>query len=109
MVIADAAVRLPVLQAERRHTSAAARSTAPSGSGKLFPLLSARLSIPRHALGLKQYGPRCPPRSKMSDKKHTAASLGHSEELRVEYTPCQTVPEVIHFGEELSKSLPFFA
>ena len=42
----------------------------------------------------------------MSDKKETAASLGHSEELRIEYAPCQTVPELVHFGQEPSESLP---
>ena len=45
----------------------------------------------------------------MSDKKETAASLGHSEELRIEYAPRQTVPELVHFGQELSESLPAFA
>lgn len=47
--------------------------------------------------------------SKMSDKKDTAASLGHSEELRIKYPPRQTVPELVHFGQELSESLPTFA
>ena len=64
--------------------------------------------IPAQAVGLKQnldggFG------SKTSDKKETAASLGHSEELRIEYAPCQTVPELVHFGQELSESLPTFA
>lgn len=47
--------------------------------------------------------------SKMSDKKEAAAPLGHSEELRIEYAPRQTVPELVHFGQELSESLPTFA
>ena len=47
--------------------------------------------------------------SKMSDKKDTAASLGHSEELRIKYPPRQTVPELVHFGQELSESLPILA
>ena len=45
----------------------------------------------------------------MSDKKDTAASLGHSEELRIEYPPRQAVPEFVHLGQELSESLPAFA
>lgn len=45
----------------------------------------------------------------MSDKKDTTASLGHSEELRIKYAPRQTVPELVHFGQELSESLPTFA
>ena len=47
--------------------------------------------------------------SKASDKKDTAASLGHSEELRIEYPPRQTVPELVHLGQELSESLPTLA
>lgn len=47
--------------------------------------------------------------SKMSDKKEAAASLGHSEELRIEYAPRQAVPELVHFGQELSESLPILA
>ena len=64
--------------------------------------------IPAQAVGLKEYfcGALV---SKTADKEHAAASLGHSEELRVEYAPCQTVPEVIHFGEELAESSPLFA
>lgn len=45
----------------------------------------------------------------MSDKKDTAASLGHSEKLRIEYAPRQAVPELVHFGQELSESLPILA
>ena len=47
-----------------------------------------------------------PPVSKTSDKEHTAAPLGHSEELRVQNSPCEAVPEVIHFCEELPESRP---
>lgn len=64
--------------------------------------------IPSHAFGLKQNldgGAG----SKASDKKDTAAALGHSEELRIEYAPRQTVPELVHFGQELSESLPTLA
>lgn len=45
----------------------------------------------------------------MSDKKDALASLGHTEELRIEYAPCQTVPELVHLGQELSESLPSLA
>ena len=45
----------------------------------------------------------------MSDKKQTAASLGHSEELRVQHSPCETIPEFIHFAEQLSESAPVLA
>lgn len=87
---------------------ACARSAASSSAGKLLPLFTARLRIPRQAIGLKEnlcggFG------SKMSDKKQTAASLGHSEELRVQNSPCETIPEFIHFPEQLSESPPIFA
>ena len=47
--------------------------------------------------------------SKASDKKDTLASLGHAEELRVKNAPCHTIPERIHFGQQLSESLPTLA
>lgn len=87
---------------------ACATSASSSTFGKLFPLFRARFKIPSHALGLNKNldgGAG----SKMSDKKETAASLGHSEELRIEYAPRQTVPELVHFGQELSESLPILA
>ena len=34
--------------------------------------------------------------SKTSNKEHTLASLGHTEKLRIQYSPCQTIPERIH-------------
>ena len=64
--------------------------------------------IPSHAFRLNEYFDGGAG-SKTSDKKETAASLGHSEELRIEYAPCQTVPELVHFGQELSESLPILA
>ena len=45
----------------------------------------------------------------MSDKKQTAAPLGHSEELRVQYSPCETIPEFIHLSEQLSESVHILA
>ena len=63
------------------------------------------------AVGLKQYfaSPLRPGLSKTSDNEQTPASLGHSEELRVQNSPCETVPEVIHFCEELPESRPALA
>ena len=43
----------------------------------------------------------------MSDKKDTAASLGHSEELSVKHSPCKTIPEFIHLPEEGTKGSSF--
>lgn len=85
-----------------------ARSASSSCGGKGFPLFSARRIIPSQAFRLNEYldgGAG----SKTSDKKETAASLGHSEELRIEYAPRQTVPELVHFRQELSESLPILA
>lgn len=73
--------------------------------GKGLPLLSARLMIPRQAFALKKYF-RATHGSKTSNKEHTFASLGHAEKLRIQYSPCQTIPERIHFGQELAVSLP---
>lgn len=47
--------------------------------------------------------------SKASDKKDTLASLGHAEELRVKYPPCQTIPERIQGFEQASEILPIRA
>lgn len=65
-------------------------------SGKGLPLVSARRIIPRHAFALKKYF-RATHGSKTSDKKHTLASLGHTEELRVQYSPRQAIPPPSHF------------
>lgn len=64
--------------------------------------------IPSHAFLLKQYFDGGAG-SKTSDKKETAPSLGHSEELRIKYPPRHAVPEFVHFGQQLSESLPAFA
>lgn len=76
------------------------RSADSSCGGKLLPLLSARRMIPTQVFLLKQYLCGTSRVSKTSDKEHTAASLGHSEELRVQNSPRQTVPEVIQRGQE---------
>lgn len=62
--------------------------------------------IPAQALGLKKYLAGTSWVSKTSDKKHTAASLGHSEELRVQNSPRHTIPERIHGFEQASEILP---
>lgn len=61
--------------------------------------------IPSQALELKEYVGGASV-SKMADNEHTAASLGHSEELRVQYPPRQTVPELVQRGQQASESLP---
>lgn len=102
------------------HTVCAAIA-APSGIGKLLPLDFARRKIPLKALGLKQYFSRCGPVSKASDKKDTPAALcdrpdesvtvpvKYSGKLRVENSLRHTVPEFIHFREQLPESSPMFA
>ena len=52
--------------------------------------------IPAQAFALKQYLSGTLWVTKASDKEETAASLGHSEELRIQNSPCQTIPEAIH-------------
>ena len=79
-------------------------------SGKGFPRFSARRIIPSQALALKEYlcGVRA---SKNSDKEDAPAALrdrpeestrrpvAYSAELRIEYSPRQTVPEFIQLRE----------
>lgn len=80
--------------------------------GKGFPLLSARRSIPAQALGLKEYFRRSPEVSKDPDSKETPAALGHSEELRVQNTPPDSVslststPDASHLPEEALEVCP---
>lgn len=63
--------------------------------------------IPAQALALKKYFRGKFLVSKTSDNKHTAASLGHSEKLRVQNSPRQTIPEVIQRGQEAPKVVSF--
>lgn len=63
-------------------------NAASSSSGKAFPLLSARLMIPAQAFALKKYRGGTSPVSSVDDKEHTFASLGHTEELSVQHSPC---------------------
>jgi hypothetical protein len=39
----------------------------------------------------------------MSDNEHTAAALGHSEELSVKHSICEPIPEFCHRPEEGTK------
>jgi len=77
-------------------------NAASSCGGKARCRLSARLSIPAAAFGLKEYfgwawG------TKMSDNEHSAATLGDSEELAIENAPRHTVPEFVQRIEEDSE------
>lgn len=72
-------------------------NAASSSSGKAFPLLSARLMIPAQAFALKKYRGGTSPVSSVDDKEHTFASLGHTEELSVQHSPC-TPPIRPEFG-----------
>lgn len=73
-------------------------------AGKARPLRLARSRIPRADALVKQYGSSWADiGSNMSDNEHTAASLGHSEELSVENSPRQSVPAVFQRGEERSE------
>ena len=64
-------------------------NAASSSSGKAFPLLSARLMIPAQAFALKKNRGGTSPVSSVDDKEHTLASLGHTEELSVQHSPCR--------------------
>ena len=59
-------------------------------SGSVFPRFSARLRIPAHALGLKQYFSGAF-RSKICDKVDSLPSLGDSPKLSVIHTPGNAV------------------
>lgn len=77
-----------------------------STGGKERPRLSARRIIPSHAVGLKKYSCGAS-RHRMSDKKHTAAPLGYSEELSVQHSPRESIPAVFQLPEEGAKGSPF--
>jgi hypothetical protein len=59
--------------------------------------------IPEQAFGLKKYRCGRSPVSKVSDKEHTAASLGHSEVLSVKNPVGEPIPELPQHPEEGSK------
>lgn len=65
--------------------------------------------MPRHAVALKKYRCGTSPVSKTSDNEHTAASLGHSEELSVQNPVGEPIPELAQHPEEGSKVPSFVA
>jgi hypothetical protein len=42
----------------------------------------------------------------MSDKEHTLASLGHSEELSIQHSPCEAIPELSQVPDEGTEGCP---
>ena len=56
--------------------------------------------MPAQALGLKKNRDGRSPISKMADNEDSTASLGHSEPLRVQYSPRHAVPQVIQVCED---------
>ena len=85
--------------ADARSVSASRRS-----GGKLRPLVSARRRIPAHAFGLKENRDgTCV--SKTSDKEHTTASLGYSEELSIKHSPCHAIPAFLNRIRELEERI----
>jgi len=69
------------------------RSAASNASGSFFPRFSARRRIPAQAFALKKNRSGRSPVSKISDKEHTAAALGHSVVLSVQHSPAAAIPE----------------
>ena len=59
--------------------------------------------MPRQAVALKKYRCGTSPVSKTSDNEHTAASLGHSEELSVQNSVGEPIPELAQEPEEGAK------
>jgi hypothetical protein len=59
--------------------------------------------MPRQAVALKKYRCGTSPVSKTSDNEHTAASLGHSEELSVKNPVGEPIPELAQHPEEGAK------
>jgi hypothetical protein len=59
--------------------------------------------MPAHAVALKKNRCGRTPVSKVSDNKHTSASLGHSEVLSVKNSVCEPIPEFCHRPEEGTK------
>ena len=59
--------------------------------------------MPLQAVALKKNRSGTSPVSKISDNEHTAASLGHSEELSVKHSVGEPIPEFDHAPEYGSK------
>ena len=86
---------------------AAASKAASNCVGNVRPRFSARRRIPAQARGLKQYRSRCGPLSKMRDKEHTLAPLRQAEELSVERSVGEPVPEFLKSGQETGERMDF--
>jgi len=74
-----------------------------SEGGNARPRFSARRRMPRQAVALKKNRCGTSPVSSVSDNEHTAASLGHSEELSVKHSIGEPIPEFDHAPENGSK------
>jgi hypothetical protein len=59
--------------------------------------------MPLQAVALKKNRCGTAPVSKMSDNEHTAAALGHSEELSVKHSVGEPIPEFDHAPENGTK------
>jgi hypothetical protein len=83
---------------------AATRSNAMrSKGGNTLARFSARRKIPAQAFALKKYRRGSLPASKMSDNEDAAAALGHSEELSVQNSVRDPIPEFDQRPEHGSK------
>jgi hypothetical protein len=71
-----------------------------NGSGKRLPRLSARSKTPSHAFWLKKYFSGTFPANKTSDNEHSLATLGDSEELSVQHSVGEPIPEVAQRPED---------
>jgi len=61
--------------------------------------------MPAHAFGLKKYRSGSGCGSKVADKEHTLTSLGHSEELSVQHSPREAIPELRKGPEKTPESV----
>jgi hypothetical protein len=82
---------------------AACRSARLKSPGNVRPRLAARRRMPAQAFALKKYRCGSLPRSKMSDNEDATASLGHSEELSVQNSVSEPIPEFRQRPENGSK------
>jgi hypothetical protein len=82
---------------------ATASSAILKGSGNSLPRFSARRRIPRQAFALKKYRCGTSPVSKTSDNEHTPAPLGNSEELSVQHSVGEPIPELPQRPKEGTK------
>ena len=88
---------------------AEAASARAKTSGNVLPRFSTRRRIPAHALGLKKYrsGSGSGSGSKMSDKEDTLTSLGQTEELSIQHSPREAIPEFRKGPEKAPEGVAF--